>query len=46
MVERNGFTVLMVTHDQELAARFATRSISMKDGRVVTEGAMVEAAHV
>jgi putative ABC transport system ATP-binding protein len=39
MVEEDGLTVLMVTHDHELAARFATRSILMKDGTVV------EAAH-
>ena len=40
MVEQDGLTVLMVTHDHELAARFASRSISMKDG------AVVQAAHV
>ena len=35
MVDRDGLTVLMVTHDRELGARFATRSISMKDGAIV-----------
>ena len=35
MVERDHLTVLMVTHDRELAARFADRTIHMKDGRVV-----------
>jgi len=35
MVEQDGLTVLMVTHDRELGARFATRSISMKDGAIV-----------
>ena len=35
MVERDGLTVLMVTHDRELAAQFADRLIMMKDGRVV-----------
>lgn len=35
MVQHDGLTVLMVTHDRELGARFATRSISMKDGRIV-----------
>ena len=35
MVEQDGLAVLMVTHDHELAARFAGRSISMKDGAVV-----------
>ena len=34
MVEQDGLTVLMVTHDRELGARFATRNISMKDGRI------------
>jgi putative ABC transport system ATP-binding protein len=34
MVEQEGLTVLMVTHDRELAARFANRLIMMKDGRV------------
>jgi putative ABC transport system ATP-binding protein len=35
MVDNDGLTVLMVTHDRELGARFATRSISMKDGAIV-----------
>jgi ABC-type lipoprotein export system ATPase subunit len=35
MVERDSLTVVMVTHDRELAARFADRTIMMKDGRVV-----------
>lgn len=35
MVEQDGLTVLMVTHDRELGSRFATRNISMKDGRIV-----------
>jgi ABC-type polar amino acid transport system ATPase subunit len=35
MVERERFTVLLVTHDRELAARFADRTIQMKDGKVV-----------
>jgi len=34
MVQQDGLTVLMVTHDRELGARFATRNISMKDGRI------------
>jgi putative ABC transport system ATP-binding protein len=37
MVERDGLTVLMVTHDRELAAQFADRIIMMKDGRVVDD---------
>lgn len=36
MVEREGLTVLLVTHDHELASSFANRIIMMKDGRVVS----------
>ena len=36
MVERDRLTVLMVTHDRDLAARFADRTIHMKDGRTLT----------
>lgn len=35
MVERDKLTVMMVTHDRDLAARFADRTVYMKDGRVV-----------
>jgi putative ABC transport system ATP-binding protein len=34
LVDDDGLTVLMVTHDNELAARFADRAVFMKDGRV------------
>src|SRR5436309_9162776 len=34
MVERDRLTVLLVTHDRELAQSFADRIILMKDGRV------------
>jgi putative ABC transport system ATP-binding protein len=34
MVEREGLTVLLVTHDHELASSFADRIIMMRDGRV------------
>ena len=34
MVDREGLTVLLVTHDHELASNFADRIIMMKDGRV------------
>ncbi|HEX8181519.1 MAG TPA: ABC transporter ATP-binding protein [Pyrinomonadaceae bacterium] len=34
MVERERLTILMVTHDRDLAARFADRTIRMKDGKV------------
>src|SRR6266705_4319375 len=36
MVERDNLTVLLVTHDHELASRFADRIIMMKDGKVVS----------
>jgi putative ABC transport system ATP-binding protein len=37
MVSHDSLTVLMVTHDRELATSFADRIILMKDGRVVKE---------
>src|SRR5215210_3170857 len=36
MVERDQLTVLMVTHDKELATRFSDRIVFMKDGRVIS----------
>src|SRR6267142_1129675 len=38
MVDKDALTILMVTHDHELATSFADRIIMMKDGRVVDEG--------
>jgi putative ABC transport system ATP-binding protein len=38
MVTKDSLTILMVTHDRELASSFADRMILMKDGRVVNEG--------
>jgi putative ABC transport system ATP-binding protein len=35
MVDRDRLTVLLVTHDRELASGFADRIIMMKDGRVI-----------
>ena len=37
MVGREGLTVLMVTHDHELAARFSDRILFMRDGRVISD---------
>lgn len=34
MVDREGLTVLLVTHDHELASSFADRIIMMRDGKV------------
>ena len=36
MRRRDGKTVVLVTHDRELADRFATRVIRLKDGKVIT----------
>jgi putative ABC transport system ATP-binding protein len=36
MVSHDKLTVLMVTHDRDLAAQFADRTIQMRDGRTVT----------
>ncbi|HWT00582.1 MAG TPA: ABC transporter ATP-binding protein [Pyrinomonadaceae bacterium] len=37
MVERDQLTVLMVTHDRELATRFSDRIILMKDGKIQSD---------
>ncbi|HYG81055.1 MAG TPA: ATP-binding cassette domain-containing protein, partial [Pyrinomonadaceae bacterium] len=34
MVERDRLTILMVTHDRELATRFSDRIILMRDGKI------------
>ncbi|HZH90206.1 MAG TPA: ABC transporter ATP-binding protein [Pyrinomonadaceae bacterium] len=39
MVAADKLTVLMVTHDRDLAAQFADRTIQMKDGKVETMNA-------
>jgi putative ABC transport system ATP-binding protein len=41
MVENDGLTILMVTHDHELANSFADRIVFMKDGRIVDGGSHV-----
>lgn len=38
MATRDALTVLMVTHDRELATSYADRIIQMKDGSVIAEG--------
>jgi putative ABC transport system ATP-binding protein len=35
MRKRDGKTIVMVTHDRELASRYATRIILLKDGKVI-----------
>ena len=37
MVDNDSLTILMVTHDHELATSFSDRIILMKDGRIVTK---------
>jgi ABC-type cobalamin/Fe3+-siderophores transport system ATPase subunit len=37
-------TIVMVTHDKVRAARYAHRIITMRDGKLVTEGASDEIA--
>lgn len=37
MVERDQLTILMVTHDRELAAHFADHTIFMKDGKIKSD---------
>ncbi|HEX8746510.1 MAG TPA: ABC transporter ATP-binding protein [Pyrinomonadaceae bacterium] len=39
MVDRDNLTVIMVTHDRELAAVFADRIIFMKDGKIIERSA-------
>jgi putative ABC transport system ATP-binding protein len=36
MVSQDSLTILMVTHDRELASRYADRTIQMKDGKIET----------
>lgn len=38
MVERDQLTILMVTHDKELATHFADHIILMKDGKIKSDG--------
>jgi ABC-type lipoprotein export system ATPase subunit len=37
MRKRDDKTIVMVTHDRELASRYATRIIRLKDGKVVED---------
>src|SRR5207248_11614660 len=37
MVDRDNLTVLLVTHDHDLASSYADRIIMMKDGRVSSQ---------
>jgi putative ABC transport system ATP-binding protein len=38
MRQRDGKTIVLITHDQELAARYATKIVRLKDGRVMEGG--------
>lgn len=37
MRRRDGKTIVLVTHDRELAGRFATRVVRLKDGKVIAD---------
>jgi len=37
-INQSGVTILMVTHEQQRAEKYARRSIVMKDGKVVSDG--------
>jgi len=39
--ERDGKTIIMVTHDSGLAAKYAHRTLTMLDGMVIGEQAAV-----
>ncbi len=38
MRQRDGKTIVLVTHDHELAARYATKIVKLKDGKVMEGG--------
>lgn len=38
MRQRDGKTIVLVTHDQELAAKYATKIVKLKDGKVMESG--------
>jgi putative ABC transport system ATP-binding protein len=42
MVEKDSLTIVMVTHDHELANSFADRIVFMKDGKISNGGSHVE----
>jgi len=42
MVNKDALTIVMVTHDHELANSFADRIVFMKDGRISNGGSHVE----
>jgi putative ABC transport system ATP-binding protein len=42
-IHQEGTTVLMVTHERPLAERYASRFIFLRDGKLVDDGAEVQA---
>ena len=40
--ERDGKTIIMVTHDPALAGKYAHRTITMLDGAVISEQTAVQ----
>lgn len=45
MVTDDNLTIVMVTHDHELASRFAHRIVFMKDGKMVTQESGLKTVH-
>ena len=41
-----GSAILLITHDHDLAARYARRLLLMREGRIVADGAMQEMEEV
>ena len=39
VLHKNGTTIVMITHDMDIVAKYATRSVAMKAGSVVLDGA-------
>ncbi len=37
-LHKNGTTIVMITHDMDIVAKYATRTIAMKNGSVVLDG--------
>jgi energy-coupling factor transport system ATP-binding protein len=37
-LHKNGTTIVMITHDMDIVAKYATRTIAMKNGEIVLDG--------
>ena len=38
LIKESGSTVIMITHDMEVVAEYATRVIAVSDGNIVSDG--------